>query len=334
MLVIDGPAVRELYPMSTAVEVMAEAMRRYSGGKVTLPLRTILRPEGETGLMGTMPGYVSGDDSGDDWAGFGLKAMMLKPENPARGLDLHIGVVIVFDRETARPLAMMDASAVTAVRTAAVTAVATGALARPDAGDLAILGSGVQARSHLESIRLVRPLRRVRVWSPNPDHVKAYVEWAYEELGVTVEATDGPAAALAGADLVCTTTSTRDPIVRAADLAPGAHVNAVGSSFIDHRELFPDAVAAASLFVDSRESATRESGDLRGAVEAELVDHGHILAEIGEVLLGAHPGRTRDDEITLYKSLGLGVQDIMSGFAIAAAAKAAGRGLEFSLDGH
>jgi alanine dehydrogenase len=326
MLLIDGPTVRRLYPMAVAIPVMAEAMRRYSAGAVTQPLRTILRPVGETGLMGTMPGYVGGD-------GFGLKAMMLKPENPARGLDLHIGVVMVFDRDTARPRALMDASAVTAIRTAAVTAVATDSLARPDAGDLAILGSGVQARSHLEALREVRRLRRVRVWSRNPDNVAAYRRWAADSLGVEVEAADSPADALAGADLICTTTSAKDPIVRAIDLAPGAHLNAVGASFVDHRELHPDAVAAARFFVDSRESARTESGDLRGAIDAGLVGADHIQAELGEVLLGKHPGRTGADDITLFKSLGLGVQDIMSGFAIAEAALCQGRGLSFSLDG-
>lgn len=330
MLVIDGATVRELFPMERAIEVMAEAMRRYSAGQVTLPLRTILRPAGETGLMGTMPGYVSGGSL----AGFGLKAMMLKPENPARGLDLHIGVVLVFDKETARPLAMMDASAVTAIRTAAVSAVATDALARPEAADLAILGTGVQGRSHLEAMRIVRPPRRVRAWSPNPGHLRAYLEWAKARHGIDVEACPGPAAALAGADLVCTTTAAKEPVVRAADLSEGAHVNAVGASFIDHRELTPEAVALASLFVDSRESAASESGDLRGAIDAGLADTGHIRAEIGEVLLGKHPGRQDPAEITLYKSLGLGVQDIMSGFAIAEAAAATGRGARFTLDNH
>lgn len=333
MLVIDGKQVHQLYPMRDAIAVMTEAMQRYSAGKVSLPLRTILRPAGETGLMGTMPGYVSGEP-GDYLAGFGLKAMMLKPENPARGLDLHIGVVMVFDQETARPLAMMDASAVTAIRTAAVTAVATGQLARPDAGDLAILGSGVQARSHLESISIVRPPHRVRVWSPNAEHVLAYQSWAEQELGIAVEAAQSPAAALAGADIICTTTSSKDPLVSAADVSPGAHVNAVGASFIDHREIAPEAIAAASVFVDSRESAVNESGDLLGAVKAGLIGLDHIKAEIGEVLLGRHEGRCDHSEITLYKSLGLGMQDIMSGFAIAKAAAEQGIGLEFSLDNH
>src|SRR4051812_33408348 len=192
MLLIDRATVRELYPMKRSIEVIAEAMRRYSGGLVDQPLRTILRPEACSGLLGTMPGFVAGEGL----AGFGLKAMVLKPENPARGLDLHIGIVMVFDPETGEPLALMDAGAVTAVRTAAASAVATDALARPGAGDLAVLGSGVQARSHLEAMHLVRPLRRVRVWSRTPEHAVAYREWAAGELGIDVEAAATPSAAL------------------------------------------------------------------------------------------------------------------------------------------
>jgi len=330
MRILNASQVRHLYPIREAIDVMAEAMRRYSDGRVTMPLRTILRPPGETGLMGTMPGYVSGDSL----SGFGLKAMMLKPENPSRGLDLHIGLVIVFDQETARPLAMMDASAVTAIRTAAVSAVATAELARPDAVDLAILGSGVQARSHLEAMSVVRPLERVRAWSPDPAHVRTYADWALQALGISVEPAASPSAALKGAHIVCTTTSARDPIVSAGDLAPGTHINAVGASFVDYRELEPEVVAAASVFVDSRESAATESGDLLAPIRSGLVGPDHILAEIGEVLLGRHRGRSDAAEITLYKSLGLGVQDIMSGFAIAESAARQGIGLEFSLDGH
>lgn len=327
MLLIDRATARELYPVKRALPVMAEAMRRYSGGQVDLPLRTILRPEKDTGLLGTMPGFVDGKDL----AGFGLKAMVLKPENPARGLDLHIGVILVYHPETGAPLALVDAGAVTAVRTAAVSAVATEALARPDAGNLAILGSGVQARSHLEAMHLVRPLRRVRVWSRTSEHASAYRAWAAETLGIEVEPVATPAQALDGADLVCTTTAAKEPIVQAVDLAPGAHVNAVGASFIDHRELSSQAVAGASFFVDSRESALAESGDLRGPLTEGLVGPDHILAELGEVLLGVQPGRRQNEDVTVFKSLGLSVQDIMSGFVIAEEAAAQGRGQTFEL---
>lgn len=328
MLTIDRATVRKVYPMRQATQVMTEAMRRYSKKMVDLPLRTILRPEQDTGLLGTMPGFVSGEG----WAGYGVKAMVLKPENPARGLDLHIGVVLVFHPETGAPLALMDAGAVTAIRTAAVSAAATDALARRDAGDLAILGSGVQARSHLEAMQVVRPLRRVRVWSRTRANADAYRTWAATELGIEVEVTDSPAKALAGADLVCTATAAKEPLVEAADLASGVHVNAVGASFLDHRELSSAAVANASFFVDSRESAAAESGDLRAPITEGLIGLDHIQAELGEVLLGAHPGRREEREITVFKSLGLGVQDIMSGFAIAEAAAAQGLGRTIKLD--
>jgi ornithine cyclodeaminase/alanine dehydrogenase-like protein (mu-crystallin family) len=296
----------------------AVALRRYSAGLVEQPLRTILRPERDSGLLGTMPGSVAGAKLAE----YGLKVMVLKPENAARGLDLHIGIVMVFDQQTGAPLAMMDAGAVTAVRTAAVSAVATEALARPDAGDLAVLGSGVQARSHLEAMAVVRKLHRVRVWSRSAANAESYRRWAAEDPGVEVEVMNSPSEALAGADLVCTTTATREPIVEADDLTPGAHVNAVGASFIDHRELSSRAVARGAIFVDSRQSALAESGDIKAPLDAALIDTGHILAELGEVLLGRHPGRRDDTEITIFKSLGLGVQDIMSGFVVAEAAAA------------
>ncbi|WP_329569742.1 ornithine cyclodeaminase family protein [Kitasatospora sp. NBC_01266] len=328
MLLIDRATVRKVYPMRQATQVMAEAMRRYSGKLVDLPLRTILRPEKDTGLLGTMPGFVSGEGL----AGYGVKAMVLKPENPARGLDLHIGVVLVFHPDTGAPLALMDAGAVTAIRTAAVSAAATDALARRDAGDLAVLGSGVQARSHLEAMQVVRPLRRVRVWSRTRANADAYRGWAATELGIEVEVAESPGKALAGADLVCTATAAKEPLVQAADLAPGAHVNAVGASFLDHRELSSAAVAEASFFVDSRESAAAESGDLRAPIAEGLIGLDHIQAELGEVLLGVHPGRREEREVTVFKSLGLGVQDIMSGFAIAEAAAAQGLGRTVELD--
>lgn len=216
MLLIDRATVRKVYPIREATQVMAEAMRRYSKKMVDLPLRTILRPEKDTGLLGTMPGFVSGEG----WAGYGVKAMVLKPENPGRGLELHIGVVLVFDPDTGAPLALMDAGAVTAIRTASVSAAATDALARRDAGDLAVLGSGVQARSHLEAMQVVRPLRRVRVWSRTRANADVYRAWAATELGIEVEVTDSPAEALAGADLVCTATAAKEPSSRPQTLPP------------------------------------------------------------------------------------------------------------------
>lgn len=331
MIFLNRAAVRAAYPMATAIERMADAMRRYSAGQVTQPLRTILRPPGVPGLLGTMPCHVDGDVA--DPGGFGLKAMVLEPGNPARGLDLHVGVIMVFDPETGYPLAVMDAGAVTAIRTAAVSAVATATLAPAGAGDLAILGSGVQARSHLEAMAQVRALRRVRVWSRTPVHAQRFREWAAATLSTAVEVVPDAAAAVRAADLVCTTMACREPVVQADWLAAGAHLNAVGGSFPDARELTSAAVARCTVFVDSRESAAAESGDLRVPIGEGVVAADHVVAELGEVLLGKHPGRSSGAEITLYKSLGLAVQDVVSGFAIARAAAAAGLGVPVDLGG-
>jgi ornithine cyclodeaminase/alanine dehydrogenase-like protein (mu-crystallin family) len=320
VLFVDAHTVRRVFPMKSAIELMAETMRRYSAGRVSQPLRTILRPQTESGLLGTMPCHVDGPD----YAGFGLKAMVLKPENPTRGLDLHIGVVIVFDQDTGRPLAVIDAGEITAIRTAAVSAVATEALAAPDAGDLAILGSGVQARGHLEAMAIVRDLRRVRVWSRTAEHAKRFRDWAGSQRGIVVEVAPSVPAALEGADLICTTTASKEPIVEKDWLTPGCHLNVVGGSFADFRELSSAAVANAVVFVDSRESAIAESGDLLAPLREGLIGPDHVVAELGEVLLGKHRGRTTEAEITLYKSLGLAVQDVMSGFFVARAAGESG----------
>ncbi|MGW4642225.1 ornithine cyclodeaminase family protein [Sphaerisporangium sp. NPDC004334] len=323
MLFLDSGAVRKALPMERAIGLMAGVMRSYSGGEVTQPLRTILRPPGEGGVFASMPCHVTGD-----LPGYGLKAIMLRPGNRDKGLPVHIGVVLVFDPETGYPLALLDGAELTAIRTAAVSAVATDTLALPGAGDLAVIGSGVQARSHLEALALVRDLRRVRVYSPTEGRAENFRRWAASWLTVPVEVTPTAGDALAGADLVCTATSAKEPVVFGRDLAPGAHVNAVGASVADARELSGDAVARCAVFVDSRESAASESGDLRVPLAEGLIGPDHVRAELGEVLLGRHPGRGDAAEITLYKSLGMAAQDIVSGFAAARAARELGLGAD------
>ncbi|MFC4531106.1 ornithine cyclodeaminase family protein [Sphaerisporangium dianthi] len=323
MLFLDSEAVRKALPMERAIGLMAGVMRAYSGGEVTQPLRTILRPPGDGGVFAAMPCHVTGD-----LPGYGLKAIMLRPGNRDKGLPVHIGVVLVFDPETGFPLALLDGAELTAIRTAAVSAVATGALALPGAGDLAVIGSGVQARSHLSALALVRDLRRVRVYSPTRERAEDYRRWAASWLPVPVEVMPSAGDALAGADLVCTATSAKEPVVAGRDLTPGAHVNAVGASVADARELSGDAVARCAVFVDSRESAANESGDLRVPLAEGLIGPGHVLAELGEVLLGRHAGRRDPGEITLYKSLGMAAQDIVSGFAAARSARELGLGVD------
>ncbi|MGW0810967.1 ornithine cyclodeaminase family protein [Nonomuraea sp. NPDC002799] len=318
MLFLDGQAVRKALPIDEAIGLMAGVMRAYSAGEVTQPLRAVLRPESDDGVFAAMPSHVPG-------FGYAIKAISLRPGNPARGLPAHVGVVIVFDPETGYPMALLDAAELTAVRTAAVSAAATDALARPEAGDLALIGAGVQARSHLEALAAVRPLRRVRVYSPST--AADLRSWAGTWLGVPVEVMPSAAAALEGADLVCTVTSASEPVVVGRDLAPGAHVNAVGASVPGARELDSAAVARCAVFVDSRQSAFAESTDLRAPMDEGLIGPDHVRAELGEVLLGRHPGRGDDREITLYKSLGMAAQDVVAGFAAAKAARESGLGL-------
>ncbi|MER5466267.1 ornithine cyclodeaminase family protein [Streptomyces sp. NPDC002668] len=320
MLILDGKAVRASYPMTEAISVMTEALRSFSFGKVTQPLRTVLAPPSEEGIFAMMPCHVEG-------LGYGFKAIMHNPGNEARGLSTHIGMVSVFDPETGELSAILDGSAVTAIRTAAASAVATRALAREDASDLAILGSGTQARTHLEAIRLVRDVHRVRVWSRTPERAKDFRDWA-DAQGVAVEVAGTPEEAVRGADLVCTTTAARVPVILPGRLCPGTHVNAVGASVRGARELAPAEVARCAVYVDSRESALNESSDICDPIDEGLITEKDIRGEIGEVLLGTAAGRTAPEEITLFKSLGLAVEDVASGFSIAARARKGGIGVD------
>lgn len=240
LLVVRHDDVKRLLPMEECIELMASVLADLARGAVWQPLRFVVRPPDEPSLMGLMPAHRSGAN-----ASYGLKAVCIFPGNAARGLDLHQGGVLLFDGETGALRALVDASAVTATRTAAVSAVATRALAREDARELAILGSGVQARAHLDAMALARPFERARVWSRTTDHAAAFAAEAQAPFPVvTVESVEE---ALRGADVVATATSSVEPIVRRDWLTPGADVNAVGSSMPTARELDAETIAAAAL---------------------------------------------------------------------------------------
>jgi ornithine cyclodeaminase/alanine dehydrogenase-like protein (mu-crystallin family) len=311
--------VRRLLPMADCIELMAAVLADLARGEVWQPLRFVVRPPEETSLMGLMPAHRSGAAPS-----YGLKAVCIFPGNPARGIDMHQGGVMLFDGETGELRALVDASAVTAIRTAAVSAVATRALARPEARELAVLGSGVQARAHLEAMSKVRPFERARIWSRTADHAQAFA--AETDVPFPVVAAASAEEALDGADVVVTATSSREPIVRRAWLAPGAHVNAIGSSIPTARELDAATVAAASLFADSRESMVNEGGDYLFAVQEAGIGPDHIRAELGEVLIGSHEGRGSAEELTVFKSLGLAVEDLAAAEHVYTRAAAAGVG--------
>ncbi len=325
ILVVRKSEVARLLPMRICMDAMAEALQSLTRGEAILPLRQVLLlPDGQ-GAFATMPALLTGTRA------IGLKAITVFPGNHGSDLDSHQGAVLLFEAERGRLLAVMDASSITAIRTAAVSGVATRALAREDAGDLAILGTGVQALTHLEAMAEARRLRRVRAWSRDPAGVARFARLASEHCEVRVEAVASAREAVLGADLVCTVTASREPVLRGAWLAPGAHVNAVGASLPNARELDTPAIVAARLFVDRRESALHEAGDfLMPKAEAAISD-AHIQAELGEVLTGAHPGRRSPDEITVFKSLGLAVEDVAAAERIHQNALRSGAGIFIDL---
>jgi ornithine cyclodeaminase len=299
VLVLGERDVRELLPMDECIEAMDEVLQALARGELYQPLRSVARPPGSDNLIGLMPSRRGGESP--LWA---LKEIVIVPDNPTRGLDGHQGAVLLHDGETGELRAILNASAITEIRTAAVSAVATRALASAGARTVAVLGTGVQGRSHVEAMRAVLGDVEIRTWSRR----------------------DGgtPEEVLRAAEVVCTCTTAREPILRREWLAPGAHVNAVGSSIPSVRELDTETVAAATLFVDRRESALNEAGDLLLAGFGEE----RIAAELGEVLTGEHPGRTSPDELTVFKSLGLGVEDLAAADLVVRKAREQGLGAE------
>jgi ornithine cyclodeaminase/alanine dehydrogenase-like protein (mu-crystallin family) len=305
VLVLNAEEVERLLPMGDCIRLMEEALSALGQGTVINPLRSILRPPGARGLLGLMPAYEGGAR-----AAFGLKAVCVFPGNQALGRDTHQGAVLLFSAETGELQALMNASAITAIRTAAVSAVATRHLARPEAGDLAIVGAGVQARWHLEAMAAVRPLRRIRVTSRTPEHARRLAAENSARAPVPIEVVPTVEDAIRGADLIVTATAAREPIVESTWISPGAHLNVVGASAATAREVDTPTVQRAALFVDRRESALAEAGDYLLAAREAGLGPDHIRAELGEVLLGQARGRTSPEEITLFKSVGLAVEDL------------------------
>ena len=305
ILVLNNQQIRALLPINECIELMADALSALSREEVYQPLRTIIRPPDARGLLGLMSAYRSGEGGA-----FGLKAICVFPGNPAQGKDAHQGAVTLFDRETGELLALMNASEITAIRTAAVSAVATRLLARADASVLAIIGAGVQARTHLAALACVRDIKRVRVAARTFEHSRKLVEEMQPQFTFPIEAVDTNEEAVRGADLVVTATSSLEPVIQRDWIASGAHVNAIGTHSPKSREVDSATMAAARIFVDRRESALNESGDYLLAAAEGVVSPESIIGEIGELLVGRKTGRTSQSEITLFKSLGLAIEDV------------------------
>ncbi|MEU4625434.1 ornithine cyclodeaminase family protein [Actinoplanes sp. NPDC023801] len=307
VLVLDAAHVHELLTPGEALHAMREALAALARDEVHQPLRMVVRPPAAAGLMAVMPSYRAGEN-----AAYGLKAVCVFHDNPKIGKDAHQGAVLLFSAATGELQALMNASAITEIRTAAVSAIATDLLARPDAGDLAVLGTGVQARAHLMALAGVRSLRRVRVAGRDPERTRRFAADAEKWVGVPVEPCTSAESAVREADLIVTVTTSAEPVVRREWIADGAHLNAVGSSIPTAREIDTATMAAASLFVDRRESTVNESGDYLFAAREGAIGPDHIRAELGSVLIGAAPGRTDEKEITLFKSLGVAVEDLVA----------------------
>jgi ornithine cyclodeaminase/alanine dehydrogenase-like protein (mu-crystallin family) len=296
LLFLNEDRVRQHLRMTDLIPAMEKALIVFSAGKVTQPVRSVIKVDPPGGFLGLMPALTP--------EGLGLKAVTFYPSNAERGIPTHMATIFLVEPQTGTPLAIMDGRLITEMRTAAVSAVATKLLAAPDARILGILGSGVQARSHLEALRLVRQFEEIRVWSPTREHAKHFAE----EIGGTAMSAEE---AVRGADVVVTVTNSKTPVLKGSWLKPGCHVNAIGACRPDWRELDDEAMTNI-VFVDSREAALKESGDL-------ILSRAKIYAELGEALAGKTPSRA--SETTIFKSLGMAVEDIAAALLVYRSAK-------------
>ena len=325
--------VKAVLSMDDLIETMASALLRFSTGRVTQPVRTVIPVAGDEAFFATMPALVGAADgagaAGSGGAALGAKLVTVFGGNAARGLPSHLASIVLLDPETGALLALLDGRYITEARTAAVSAVSSRLLARKASSSLGIIGSGVQARSHLDALARVHALRQVTVWSPNKDRRDAFVAGVHDLIAsrsrsgrdqvgsrsdtpYTVKAVDHAGEAVVGADLVVLATSSPTPVIENGWVKPGAHVISVGACRPTEREMDPALVARARLFVDSRTAALVESGDVVLGIQERRFTADHILAEIGELVGGApHPaGRQSDADVTIFKSLGLAVEDV------------------------
>jgi ornithine cyclodeaminase/alanine dehydrogenase-like protein (mu-crystallin family) len=321
VLILTSSDIKLLLPMHECIDVMGNALADLTRGEFLQPLRMVVRPPEARGVMAMMPAYRRGPQST-----YGLKAICFFYENSLFNKDAHQGCVLLSSGETGELLAIMNATAITAIRTAAVSALAARLLSREDAHDLAIVGSGGQARMHLRAFSAVRQIKRARVVSLNPDHPKRLADEMRDELPFPVEPMTNVEEALKDADLIVTATSAREPVTRRGWVSDGAHVTAIGTYSANSREIDSATMATARIFVDRRESALNEAGDFILPLKEGLITEDSIVGEIGEVLLGQVPGRTSNDEITLFKSLGLAIEDLACAEYLFEKAKRAGVG--------
>jgi ornithine cyclodeaminase/alanine dehydrogenase len=316
--------VEELLPMSEAMAAVEEAFRQHALGSVIMPLRTTIRAHGGVNLG--MPAYIGGDLDA-----LGLKVVSVYGSNPAKGLPAVIATVLLNDPKTGALLAIMDGTWLTAMRTGAVSGVATRYLAREDSSVTLIFGAGVQAQTQLMAVCEARDIARAYVYDVNPEASRAYAEKMAPIVGTQVLPTDNPQEAMAKADIVVLATSAHEPIFPADWVQPGTHINGVGSHAPSHRELDTETVRRSLFIADNREACLAEAGDLVIPIQEGAIADDHIHGELGQVIAGQVSGRTTDDQITLFKSVGLALQDVSTAARVYALAKQRGVGQEIPL---
>jgi len=322
---LSGQDVARALPMRDAVEAMKEAFRQISAGEAVVPPRTHIAVASPPGDALFMPAYVPATRR------MGLKIVTLFGDNVARGLPRIQALVIVLDAATGSPLAVMDGTSLTAIRTGAASGAATDLLARPDANVAAIFGAGPQAQTQLEAVCVVRPIRRAMIFDPSAGRAEALAREMAPRLGIAVLAARSPAEALAGADIVCTATTSVEPVFADRDVAPGTHINAVGSYKPTVREIPAETVRRARVVVDHRPAALAEAGDLIIPMEQGLIEKDHIYAELGEIIAGLKKGRESPEQVTLFKSVGVAVQDIAAANQVLAGAERLNLGTDLTL---
>ncbi|WP_165186731.1 ornithine cyclodeaminase family protein [Caulobacter soli] len=309
MRYIGASEVRSGLPYEVCIPVVREAMIAFSAGRTRQLLRSII-PLDQGRMFGVMPGALGGEDP------FGAKLVSVFPDNVARGGQSHQGLVVLFDAASGRPEWLVDAGEITAIRTAAASAVATDALARPDSAVLAVLGTGEQAKAHAEALCLVRPFAEIRLWGRRREAAEQLAQTLSLTLDARVSVADDVETAVAGADVVCTVSGAREPILMGRWLARGAHVNLVGSSVAGPSEVDHDVVVRARFIADSREGVLAQGAEFLRAKAEGLIDDDHVVGEIGQVLAGDLEGRQSADQLTVYKSLGHVVQDLAAAKAL------------------
>lgn len=325
MLILTKSEIERLLPVAACIDVMDSAMRQTSARRVVLPLRQFMTVPETKGRLGLMPGYIA------DPARFGLKIVSKYERPPGSPHGTHVGAVMLFDAAEGLPLALMEGGTLTAIRTAAASALATRTLARSESHVLTVLGCGEEAHVHIPAMLAVRPIKTVIVWGRNADKAAAFV--AHLKLPKDVEARAEPSAekAVGAADIVCTVTSAATPILNGAWIKPGTHLNLVGSAVATTAEVDSTCVKRARFYVDYRDAALAQAGELLNAFKAGSVTADHIAGEIGDVLLGRVAGRTAADQITVYKSLGISAQDLAAADYVLNAARAAKAGIDIAL---